>query len=136
LSLAIFGEGFIMKTVILSFVLFFTPSVPPNCEEIPQGMIESHFIGGNYNFYNVFKSKIIYPQRLKEENILGSVYYELLIDTIGYIKNVKIIKSPHPLFSEEVTAKIKLTNGLWKPYYIDGKKSKYYIRETVYFELR
>lgn len=110
------------------------------CQTIPSkiqsGSIDDNFIGGRTEFYNVFKSKLQYPEELKDEKITGSVYFEIEIDTSGVIVDFNIIKGVTPLMDQEVEKKIYLTNGKWGAVIRNGKKVNYRIVEKVYFELR
>ena len=52
---------------------------------VDRGSVVDNFIGGNTEFYNVFRSKIRFPAELKSEKIIGNVYFEIEIDTTGNI---------------------------------------------------
>ncbi|MBP6511204.1 MAG: energy transducer TonB [Bacteroidia bacterium] len=103
---------------------------------VDRGSVVDNFIGGNTEFYNVFRSKIRFPAELKSEKIIGNVYFEIEIDTTGNIIDFKILKGVSPLMDKEVENKIYLTNGKWIPMIKNGNKTNYKLIEKVYFELR
>ena len=122
--------------IILSVLLNTLGQCQTKSDEIPWGTVKENFIGGQSEFYNVFNTKVKYPESLKKDGVVGTVYFEIEIDTTGNISNFKILRGVAPLMDKEVEEKIYLTNDKWKPLMIEGKKSKYKLTEKVYFELR
>ena len=127
-----------MKFLILILVLI---STGKSCEERNSTeqvyrTVEQNYSGGRSSFYNDFNSHLKYPAELKSEKVIGTVYFELSIDTVGNVSKVEILKGIRDLFEKEIENKILLTNGNWIPETINGKKVSYKISENVYFELR
>lgn len=82
-------------------------------------------------------SKVRFPHDslvTKENN--GTVYYEIEVDTQGRIVDFQVIISVNAVLDNEVRTKLQLTDGMWKPMFIDGRASNYKIRDKVYFEMR
>lgn len=125
-----------MKPVMIFFVVASSLIVNQVVNEQPCFTVEDKYNGGRAAFYNDFNSQLKYPPKLKSEQIFGIVYFELIIDTLGNVSNVEIIKGVHPLFEKEIKSKIRLTNGNWTPEIVNGEKNNYKVSEHVYFELR
>ncbi len=127
-----------MKNLFAIFLSILVTASLANSQTIPTfaGTIEECFIGGNTEFYNIFHSKLKYPESLRREKVTGIVFYEIEIDTTGHILWVKILRGVTPLMDQEVESKIWLTDGKWKPFLDNGMKVNYRIIDKVYFELR
>jgi TonB family protein len=74
-----------------------------------------------------------YPKSLKNSGITGKVSLEFFIETDGQVQEVRIIDSPHPLFSEAAIAAIKK----WKfhPKLKDGVPVRARLLENFTFSL-
>jgi len=59
--------------------------------------------------FDLIKSRMVYPPLAKKQGIEGVVYLELYIDSLGRIRNIKILKDPGFGFGE---AAINAINGL------------------------
>ena len=103
--------------------------------DLPWGSVEDNFIGGRSEYYNVFLTKMKYPESLQKDKIIGTVFFEIEIDTNGIIVNFKIVRSLHPLLDKEVEDKIYLTNGKWKPLLVNEKKVNYRLIEKATFRI-
>ena len=127
-----------MKSMVLIIGFILSALLPCHSQTspMPGGSIEENFVGGRSEYYNVFKSKLQYPSQLKQDTIVGIVYFEIEIDTGGFIVEFKILRGVTPLMDEEVENKIYLTNGKWSPVFKKGRKVNYRIVDRVYFELR
>ena len=80
-------------------------------------------------FYNVFLSKLEYPKEAKEKGIRGTVYYQIKIDTNGFIASFMILRGVYPDLDEEVKKKIYLSDGKWNPVFKEGKKVNFTVIE-------
>ena len=103
---------------------------------LPGASVEECFVGGRLGYANEFLSKIDFPDSLRTKENLGSVYYEIEVDTSASIVNFRVVRSLHPVLDNEVRTKIQATQGMWKPLLVNGSKSPYRIVDHVYFELR
>lgn len=52
----------------------------------------------------------LYPFELRQAGITGEVEFEFFVETDGGVREVRIVRSTHPLFSEQVVAAVRL----WK----------------------
>ena len=52
------------------------------------------------------ESRPTYPTALRGSGVAGIVKVHAVVEPSGQVKEVRIIESPHPLLSEEVTAKL------------------------------
>lgn len=69
------------------------------------------------NVQKYIATHLRYPDQALKEKIEGKVYVQFIIDTIGRVTNVKIIRSPNPLLNEEAVRVVSEMPN-WKP----GKK--------------
>ena len=51
------------------------------------------FPGGDLGLMKFIQKNVRYPVISKENNITGKVYVNYIVDTLGYVTNVKIVKS-------------------------------------------
>ncbi|MDE7135858.1 MAG: energy transducer TonB, partial [Muribaculaceae bacterium] len=64
------------------------------------------FPGGEIELMNTIKKIVKYPQKAIKDSIEGRVVVQFLIDKIGEIKKVKIVRSAHPVLDREVVLAI------------------------------
>jgi len=122
--------------LIIGFILNSLLQCHTQTSQIPAGTIEENFVGGKAEYYKVFNRHLEYPKQLKRDNIDGFIFFELQIDTSGYIVDFKVIRSVDALMDKEIEKKIYLTDGKWKIMTENGRKVNYRIIDKVYFELR
>lgn len=126
-----------LNSIIFICSLF---SLAPTCKsqkaEIPIGEIETQYNGGMKQYMIDFRSNVKYPMEKRSEGIIGTVYFQFEVDTVGNVVNFLIRRGVDPVLDQEVASKIELTNGKWKPLYLNGERSNYIIRDKIYFELR
>ena len=72
------------------------------------------FPGGEQALFQFLRSKITYPDSLKEKNIQGMVYLSFVIEKDGSITNIEAKRSPHLALTEESIRVLKLMPK-WKP---------------------
>lgn len=98
-----------MKKIIFATFLFVSqigfaqetvPVIAPNVvftavEEMPQ------FPGGDSAMYAFISENITYPESLKEKGMSGKVYIQFVVEEDGQITNIKVLRSPHELFTKE-----------------------------------
>lgn len=83
-------------------------------EEIPD------FPGGDDARIQFLAENIKYPREARERGIQGTVYITFIITITGEIKDVKSLKSPHQLLTNEAIRVIKLMPK-WTPGKQNGK---------------
>ena len=97
---------------------------------------DNYFIGGRVNLFSILREYINYPSELRKEGKTGRVYYKVLIDTLGNISAIEIIRSFDERFNDMVVDAVKKTKGNWKVKSNNGIKQEYEWTDSVYFELR
>jgi TonB family protein len=75
-----------------------------------------------------------YPQEARRHGIEGKVILQALIDTIGHVLKVQIVRSSDPVFSEAATQAIMTAQ--FTPAKVDGKPIKLWITRSINFNLR
>ena len=96
-------------------------------DEVPQ------FIGGKDSLTSFLKRNITFPKSCMNGSIKGKVYCQFIIEKEGSISNLKIIRSPHPCYSEEVLRVMKLFPK-WKPALYKNKPIRYRTVIPISFE--
>ena len=94
------------------------------------------FPGGSIAIGKFIKQNFIYPQRAKDDGISGTCYISFVIDTLGKIKDIKIIKGIKGCFEcdEEAKRLISIMPN-WKPTSVNGKKQECKINYPVKFQM-
>lgn len=75
---------------------------------------QPYFMGGEEEMYKFLKSKIVFPEEAKNNNIQGKVYVEFVIDRKGNISDARIIRSVHTLLDNEALRVINMMPA-WEP---------------------
>lgn len=84
------------------------------------------------------RSNVVYPEMMAAEGKSGTVIVQFIVRKDGSIDNVKIVKSPDPLFTKEAQRVIKLlqSKGKWTPGEKNGKPVDSYFTQQVRFQLK
>lgn len=78
-----------------------------------------------------------YPNDLREAGVEGTVYFRFILDTLGYARDIKIIKSNDKGFSNEVIRAMKeFGEEPFMPFKVNGKKVFLYQKAKCPFVLR
>jgi len=79
------------------------------------------FPGGEKNFLKSIQDSMIYPPESLKNKIGGRVAVSLIIDTMGFPKNIKIVKGINPELDSEA---IRIICSLppWSPAESNGRK--------------
>jgi TonB family protein len=72
------------------------------------------FRGDSEGFDKYVARKLKYPKEARKCHIEGTVVVEYIIDTLGNVKNIKVVKSAHPLLDQEVV-NIVSASPKWNP---------------------
>lgn len=79
---------------------------------------------------------IKYPQDARENDIQGTVYCRYVVDTLGNMKDIKIIKGLGGGGSQEIINVLtEFSKNLFKPLVVEGKKMVIYQKERFEFTL-
>lgn len=72
-------------------------------QQAPQAVKVERIAVTDLNSFNMWiKTQIQYPQQAKEQNLSDTVFAQFRVDDNGEIKDVKIAKSQHKVFADEV----------------------------------
>jgi len=83
------------------------------------------FKGGTSDGVRSFISgKLVYPEDALDQGREGDVYVYFVVDTIGGICQLKIVKSDNELFSKEALRVVKKSSKYWGAGYREGQKVK------------
>gem|GEM_PF-528182 len=109
-------------------------SIVPGMVHITDNMPE--FPGGESKLLDYIKAHIIYPESEKSRGISGRVVATFVVDTLGNLQNIQIVKSvpDGPNFDAEV---IRLLENMprWRPAENNGKKTSMKIALPIRFKL-
>lgn len=116
----------LIKKYIFIFVLVFVRSISIQAQSEAEvfTMVEQmpEFVGGESAMMSFIESNINYPEQEKLANIQGVVYVSFIVNEVGKVINVKVIRgmNNHPNFDKETLAMMnKMPN--WKPGKQNGK---------------
>ncbi len=90
----------------------FTKPLPLNIKN--KILQQAQFPGGENALRLYFSDNLNYPEKAKEQNIQGRVYVKFTINQYGKIKNVKLVRSIHPLLDNEAVRLIRNMPD-WQP---------------------
>lgn len=74
------------------------------------------------NLTDFIADQIEYPEEARHQMVQGRVIVSFLVDTLGKIKEAKIVKSLGYGCDEEALNAVMATSGLWIPGKTSGKK--------------
>lgn len=99
-----------------------TPSGPYSDNDSIYGVVDelASFPGGEAACMKWLSDHIKYPEECKKEGIEGRVHVQFVVNKDGSIPEVKVLKSPHPLLSEEAIRVVKAMPK-WKPAKVKGE---------------
>ena len=86
------------------------------------------FPGGQANLMKFLSENTKYPKKAEEEGVQGRVICQFELDEKGYISNIKVAKSIHPLLDAEAVRVISVMPR-WIPAKQNGELVK--IRYTL-----
>jgi TonB family protein len=76
--------------------------------------VQPEFIGGEAALAKFLQRNIRYPVFAKENNIAGKVYIQFVVERDGSITDIKVIRSPHDVISQEAIRVMNLSPK-WQP---------------------
>lgn len=91
--------------------------------------------GAKYQHWSQYlDNNLKYPKEARKQGIAGLVRVRFLVKADGWVSNVEIEESVHPLLDKEALriAK-KMAKYRWKPGKVKGKFARYYIVMPFYF---
>ncbi len=124
------NDGTLKNEFNLDSIIFFSDNELPFSNSPKRVIVETSpvFKGGEHEMQMFLAKTIEYPKSAREQNIQGKVILELLIDAEGFIQNVSIVQSIHPLLDDEAV-RVAWLMPQWIPAKRNGKPiaCKYYI---------
>ncbi len=89
----------------------------------PTGYIpeEPYYPGGTDSLFQYVANNVRYPDSINHLNISGKVYVSFIVDTLGNVKNVTLLKGMNKAINDEVMRVI--SNTKWIPAIINGVKT-------------
>jgi TonB family protein len=112
-----------------------TPSGPYSDNDSIYGVVDelASFPGGEAACMKWLSDHIKYPEECKKEGIEGRVHVQFVVNKDGSIPEVKVLKSPHPLLSEEAIRVVKAMPK-WKPAKANGEIVRQRIMLPIIFK--
>ena len=101
---------------------------------VPTGVSERNavFPGGEASRLSFIRANIQYPADAVKSKIGGKVIISFIIDKKGFVKNVTVVKSVHPLLDAEALRVIKMMPR-WEPCVKHGKAIYQIIKVPINF---
>ncbi len=96
--------------------------------------VEAVFPGGQKGWSNYLMTHLKYPEEAQKKEIQGLVVAQFVVNTNGALSDIKIIKSPSKILSDE-TLRIIKNSGKWIPASNNGEIVKSYKRQPIHFVL-
>ena len=110
-------------------------SLPANNDSIYNIVEENaQFPGGDAAMYKWIANHLQYPEECREKGIQGRVMIQFVVNKDGSITDVKVLKSPSALLSEEAIRVVKAMPK-WKPAKDKGKVVRSHFRLPIVFRL-
>ncbi len=99
-------------------------------ERMPQ------YKGGEAELFKLLGSNIRYPEKALKDQVMGVVFLTFVVNTEGYLEDIKVQKGVSPEIDAEAIRVIKMTDGNWEPAIINNKKKDLQYSLPVRFMLR
>jgi len=96
---------------------------------------ESSFAGGDRGWVKYLEKNLVYPDRAQKILKQGSVVVQFIVDTVGHVYDLEIIKSLEFSLDEE-TIRIINQSPAWTPAFQNGRKVKSYKKQPLTFKLQ
>ena len=139
-----------MKSILILILLFplltwaqtdtlHIRKVPPSVTDREYGKVYTvveqmpSFPGGDGELLKYIQQNTIYPKACKDSHITGTVYVQFVVDSVGQVEQVKVLRSVHPLLDAEAT---RLVSNMpkWKPGKQNGKEVNVWYTIPVRFD--
>ena len=97
--------------------------------------IPPSFPGGAGKLQEFYFKTLKYPQEMVEQGIEGNVFVKFIIHSNGKLGKVEVLRSPHPMLSNEAIRIVKLMPD-WIPAQTKGKAVPMYYTLPIRFKLQ
>jgi TonB family protein len=95
---------------------------------------EADYPGGSAGWSAYLMKNLKYPEEAVNKEIMGTVIAQFIVNTDGGLSDIKIIKSPSKILSDE-TLRIIKNSGKWIPAREKGQIVKSYKKQPIVFKL-
>jgi TonB family protein len=102
-----------------------SPQILTYAEQMPEPTI---------NVPKFLAKNLHYPKAARNENVQGKVVLRFIVDTVGNVSDITVVKSVHPLLDSESVRVVKLLDQ-WKPGMQNGKAVNVYYTLPIVFKL-
>jgi TonB family protein len=96
--------------------------------------IEAEYSRDKNAWADYLQKNLNYPQEAVNKEIQGTVIAQFIVELDGTLSDMKIVKSPNKLLSDETLRTIK-NSGKWIPAVQNGKQVRAYKRQPIVFKL-
>jgi protein TonB len=105
-----------------------------NCSMFMYGVIMPNFPGGEDSLKSYLEKNLVYPEFAKEVNHQGTVYVTFIVDTIGNLSDVKVVKGIGAGCDEEAIRLVKAMPNWIPATDIKGKRIRVQSNLAVRFK--
>lgn len=109
-------------------------AVRPDSEIFTVVEQDPQFPGGSDALYQFLGQNAHYPEKAKAEGIQGTVYLTFIIEKDGSISNIRVLRSPSDMLSDEARRLVK-SMPKWKPGKQRGKNVRVQYNLPINFQL-
>ena len=109
-------------------------AVRPDSEIFTLVEQDPQFPGGNDALYQYLGQNAHYPDKAKADGIQGTVYLTFIIEKDGSISNIRVLRSPSDLLSQEAIRLVKAMPK-WKPGKQRGKQVRVQYNLPINFQI-
>jgi len=112
----------LLRTIVIIFVLMLFFTAKANAQVSNEGhvhtisSIQPQFPGGQEAMRAFFAEHLRYPQEARDSNIQGQVLVSFIIDTVGAVSDVEVVRGVHPSLDKEAVRLVEMM-----PNWIPGK---------------
>lgn len=112
------------------------PNKPWDKEPLFDG--EKDFYSSSQRFIKMVQREAKYPTTAEQRKKQGKVYVNVTINEQGELKEIKVLRSPHPSINEEITRAVKsvLRRKKWSPAMENQKAVPFMLSFPIDFVLR
>jgi protein TonB len=96
--------------------------------------VSARYPGGENALMQYISANIKYPNKARRKGIEGAVYIKFIVNSIGEIEEIKLIKSVDPLLDNEAL-RVVGEMGKWIPAEMDGEKTSMSFTLPIKFKL-
>ncbi|HVM89174.1 MAG TPA: TonB family protein [Puia sp.] len=96
--------------------------------------VEAEYPGGQSAWGDYLTKNLKYPQEAINKELQGIVVMQFIVNTDGTISDIKILKSPAKVLSDESIRVLK-ESGKWTPAMQNGKAVRAYKKQPIVFKL-